>query len=184
MAKSFREWARSIKMPHTLVIVGGLVALVLLLSWIVPSGQFLRVEKVVEGALVGMMGSLDRNSSFISAADLEAMREDTKGEFEGIGVSIKPAEDGGIIGWVQRGDLKGPLDEAAFALGEGEVSGAIETEEGFHLVKVEKKEAAGLATLDDARKDIEPELRRAAAGEKFKKWMEDLRKRSKVQVFI
>ena len=55
------------------------------------------VEKVVEGALIGMMGSLDRNSSFISAADLEAMREDTKGEFEGIGVSIKQEEDGAII---------------------------------------------------------------------------------------
>ncbi|NUM54258.1 MAG: peptidyl-prolyl cis-trans isomerase [Candidatus Hydrogenedentes bacterium] len=94
------------------------------------------------------------------------------------------AEDGGIIGWVQRGDLVGRLDEAAFALGEGEVSGVIETDQGFHLVKVEKKEAAGQATLDDVRKDIEPQLRSAAAAEKFKKWMEDLRKRSSVQVFI
>ena len=55
------------------------------------------MQKVVEGALVGVMGSLDRNSSFISAADLAAMREDTKGEFEGIGVSIKPDADGNII---------------------------------------------------------------------------------------
>jgi len=94
------------------------------------------------------------------------------------------AEDGGVIGWVQRGDLVGPLDAAAFSLGEGEVSGVVESDQGFHLVKVEKKEAAGEATLDEVRKDIEPELRRAAAAEKFTKWMEDLRKRSRVQVFI
>lgn len=94
------------------------------------------------------------------------------------------AEDGGIIGWVQRGDLVGPLDRAAFSLGVGEVSGVIESDQGFHLLKVEKKEAAGEASLDDVRKEIEPELRRAAAAEKFKKWMEDLRKRSRVQVFI
>ncbi|MCC6798446.1 MAG: peptidyl-prolyl cis-trans isomerase [Candidatus Hydrogenedentes bacterium] len=94
------------------------------------------------------------------------------------------AEDGGIIGWVQKGDLVGRLDEAAFTLGEGEVSDVIESDQGFHILKVEKKEAAGEATLDEVRKDIEPELRRAAAAEKFKKWMEDLRKRSKVQVFI
>lgn len=94
------------------------------------------------------------------------------------------AEDGGIIGWVQRGDLVGPLDEAAFSLSEGQVSAVIESDQGFHLLKVDKKEAAGQATLDDVRKEIEPELRRAAAAEKYKRWIEDLRKRSRVQVFL
>lgn len=47
------------------------------------------VREVVEGALYGMMGSLDEHSSFLSAEDLEIMQEDTQGEFEGIGVSIK-----------------------------------------------------------------------------------------------
>ena len=36
---------RTIRMPHTLVIVGSLVLLTLLLSWIVPSGSYDRVEK-------------------------------------------------------------------------------------------------------------------------------------------
>ncbi len=94
------------------------------------------------------------------------------------------AEDGGIVGWVQRGDLVGRLDEAAFTLAEGEISEVIESDQGFHLLRVDKKEAAGELTLDDVRADIEPELRRAAAAEKFKKWMEDLRKRSRVQLFL
>ncbi|MBP8128398.1 MAG: S41 family peptidase [Candidatus Hydrogenedentes bacterium] len=47
------------------------------------------IREVVEGALYGMMGSLDEHSSFLSAEDLEIMQEDTQGEFEGIGVSIK-----------------------------------------------------------------------------------------------
>ncbi len=55
------------------------------------------ITNVVQGALIGMMGSLDRNSSFITAKDLEDMREDTKGEFEGIGVSIQPDADGNIM---------------------------------------------------------------------------------------
>ncbi|HRK34106.1 MAG TPA: peptidylprolyl isomerase, partial [Candidatus Hydrogenedentes bacterium] len=61
------------------------------------------------------------------------------------------AEDGGIVGWVLRGDLVGQLDEAAFTLAEGEVSEVIESNQGFHLLKVDKKEAAGEATLDDVR---------------------------------
>lgn len=41
--------AERFRMPHTLVVVMGLVALVLVLSWLVPSGEFQRVELVVEG---------------------------------------------------------------------------------------------------------------------------------------
>ncbi len=55
------------------------------------------MKDVVEGALRGMLSSLDRNSAFVSAEDLEALREETKGEFEGIGVSIKQDEDGNIM---------------------------------------------------------------------------------------
>jgi len=34
-------------MPHTLVIVGALIVLVLILSWIVPSGEFERIDKML-----------------------------------------------------------------------------------------------------------------------------------------
>ncbi|MBP1772455.1 MAG: hypothetical protein H6P99_1618, partial [Holophagaceae bacterium] len=39
--------APGLKMPHTLVIVGALIVLVLILSWLVPSGEFQRIEKVL-----------------------------------------------------------------------------------------------------------------------------------------
>lgn len=55
------------------------------------------MDKVVEGALMGILQSLDRHSSFITREELQAMREDTRGEFEGIGVSIRPGEDGSIV---------------------------------------------------------------------------------------
>jgi len=54
------------------------------------------VDKVVEGALSGMLQSLDRHSSFISVEDLQLMREDTRGEFEGIGVSIRLDDDDNV----------------------------------------------------------------------------------------
>lgn len=55
------------------------------------------IEEIIEGALGGMLNALDRNSAYISAAELEALREETKGEFEGIGVSIKQDDDGKIM---------------------------------------------------------------------------------------
>jgi parvulin-like peptidyl-prolyl isomerase len=94
------------------------------------------------------------------------------------------AEDGGIIGWVARGDLVKSLEDAAFSLNEGEAGGIVETDYGFHILKIEKKEGAGLASLAEVRKDIEPKLRSKAAEVLYKKWMTELRKRSRVQVFI
>jgi uncharacterized ion transporter superfamily protein YfcC len=37
--------ARRLQMPHTLVIVGGLVVMVLVLSWMVPSGTYQRIDQ-------------------------------------------------------------------------------------------------------------------------------------------
>ncbi|MCX5770505.1 MAG: peptidylprolyl isomerase [Candidatus Hydrogenedentes bacterium] len=94
------------------------------------------------------------------------------------------AEAGGLLGWVVRGDLVENLDNAAFSLDEGSVSDVLETEFGYVLLFVEKKEAAGTPRLEEARTDIEPELRAARADEKYDKWISELRKRSRVRVFI
>ncbi len=50
------------------------------------------MDRVVEGAIFGMMGALGGHNSYIPAAALTEMREDTRGEFEGIGVSIREEE--------------------------------------------------------------------------------------------
>lgn len=55
------------------------------------------LDKAVEGALIGIMNSLDRNSSFIPAEGYQSMREDTEGEFNGIGVFIGFDEEGHVV---------------------------------------------------------------------------------------
>jgi parvulin-like peptidyl-prolyl isomerase len=98
------------------------------------------------------------------------------------------AQEGGLVGWVSRGDLVEALDKAAFALQPGQISDIIQVSEpapgGFHLLKVEEREQAGQATLDEVRTEIEPELRQQAAKVHFQKWMDDLRRKSRVQVFL
>ena len=55
------------------------------------------LDDVVEGALTGMMNSLDEHSTFFSAELLQRLQEDTRGEFEGIGIHIRQSEDGWIM---------------------------------------------------------------------------------------
>ena len=94
------------------------------------------------------------------------------------------AADGGLVGWVARGDLVESLEAPAFALEVGGVSDTLDTEYGLVLLKVDQKEDAGTASLDEVRAEIEPVLRAEAADVVFKKWMKELRKRSRVRMFL
>jgi len=54
------------------------------------------LDRIVEGAIFGMMSSLGRHDGYIPAEALTEMREDTRGEFEGIGISIRE-EQGQVL---------------------------------------------------------------------------------------
>lgn len=66
---------------------------------------------------------------------------------------------GGELGVVDRNELMGPLDSAAFAVPPGEVSGVIETIYGYHVLRVDEREAPELG-------EILPEFRAALLRER------------------
>ncbi|CAG1066431.1 Peptidyl-prolyl cis-trans isomerase D [uncultured bacterium] len=74
------------------------------------------------------------------------------------------ARQGGDLGWFQKGVMIKAFEEAAFPLNKGEVSGVVETEFGFHIIKVEDKKEGGYLAL----KDAEPSIKQALAGDKAK----------------
>ncbi|MDX8389810.1 MAG: S41 family peptidase [Mariprofundaceae bacterium] len=51
-------------------------------------------EKIVEGALLGMMSNLDPHTNYLNAEMFKRMQTDTKGEFGGLGIEISSAEAG------------------------------------------------------------------------------------------
>lgn len=51
MMNQKRDKKRSFKLPHTLVLIYLIVLIMYILTWVIPSGSFQRVEKTVEGAV-------------------------------------------------------------------------------------------------------------------------------------
>jgi peptidyl-prolyl cis-trans isomerase D len=77
------------------------------------------------------------------------------------------AAKGGDLGFFGRGMMVKPFEEAAYKLREGEISGVVESDFGFHIIKVTGIHAAKEKPLAEVKAEIEDELKKTAASRKF-----------------
>lgn len=77
------------------------------------------------------------------------------------------ANSGGDLGVIARGQMVQPFEDAVFAMAEGELAGPVETQFGFHIIKLTALQAGQQQTLDEARDEVVAEARRAAAEAMF-----------------
>ncbi|MFI5400452.1 MAG: peptidylprolyl isomerase, partial [SAR324 cluster bacterium] len=98
------------------------------------------------------------------------------------------AANHGRLGFVSRGQFVKEFDDVAFSLAPGQVSEPVQTQFGYHLIKVfgeRKKAGIDCERLDDAnRLRIYNRLFSAASEEQMKEFMARLRKRADIQVNI
>ncbi|UCD54625.1 MAG: peptidylprolyl isomerase [Candidatus Omnitrophota bacterium] len=86
------------------------------------------------------------------------------------------AESAGDMGWVKPGELMPKINDTIFTLEENQFSGILKTNLGFHIFKVEEKNASRARKFDEARDDIERILFSNKLEEHLGRWLENLKK--------
>jgi len=103
--------------------------------------------------------------------------------FEGLARSLSRAPEaptGGLMGTFSRGQLPPELETAAFALPAGGTSEIVESPFGYHVLRVETREAERGTSLEEAQGFIRQILSRQKSDRKVREFVSDLLARAKV----
>ena len=89
---------------------------------------------------------------------------------------------GGDLGYIKRGFMPPEFDKVAFTLKMGEVSNVIETEFGYHIIKVVDKKPAGYVPIDDIKDFIKKYLEKGILREKIALHTKELKQKAKIEI--
>jgi peptidyl-prolyl cis-trans isomerase D len=84
------------------------------------------------------------------------------------------AKNGGDLGWAERSSFAAPFADALFGMSVGEIKGPVKTEYGYHIIRLDEVQAAHGKSFEDARADLEAQLRRDRATDRFGEIQEQL----------
>ncbi len=123
------------------------------------------------------------------AGSLQLMRDLMKRlkegcDFEGLAKEYSDApgaSEGGLMGYVKKGDLMPQIEDIVFNLKEGEITGIIQSPLGYHVFKVDEKRIRRMRELAEVRQDIEEFLYREKASQRLKSWIDSLAKSAYIE---
>jgi peptidyl-prolyl cis-trans isomerase D len=77
------------------------------------------------------------------------------------------AQQGGELGTFARGSMVKPFEDAVFAAKVGDIIGPVQTDFGYHVIKVTGITPSKVRPLDEVKATIEADLKRTKAAQKF-----------------
>lgn len=89
-------------------------------------------------------------------------------------------QNSGELGYFKHGDMVEPFENAAFAMNPGEISDIVQTDFGFHIIKVEDKK---LEKFEDVKEQIKSSLLSDKKNSEYQKVLEEMRKNVKIELF-
>ena len=92
------------------------------------------------------------------------------------------AKQEGLGEWIERGAMIESVDEVIFKTPVGGLTGIVETPIGYHIFRIEAKEAEKVRTFDEVKDQISGYLFQQKSDARFKDWMEEVKKAAYISI--
>lgn len=100
-------------------------------------------------------------------------------------VSICPSKaKGGDLEWLPKGSLVPEIEDVAFSIKNGQITGPVKSKFGYHVLFVEDKKPAQEGSFDMAKDYIFEQLRFQSQQDNYEKITDSLRKKMNVQIAL
>jgi peptidyl-prolyl cis-trans isomerase C len=94
------------------------------------------------------------------------------------------AAKGGDLGFFSRGQMVPPFEKAAFELKPGQISDVVETQFGYHIIKVTDRKESGVIPFDQARESIINKMTQEKMTELATEYIESLKDQAHIVYHI
>jgi peptidyl-prolyl cis-trans isomerase C len=94
------------------------------------------------------------------------------------------AVNGGDLGFFEQGQMVPQFDQVAFTLKAGQMSEIVETQFGYHIIKVAERQDSRVVPLEEAKAQIEQYLQQQSRQSETEAFVKALKAKAKIEILI
>ena len=138
-------------------------------SYDARKSEFDRPEQAHVRHILVRFDAKDEAANAVARERIDALRKRIADGADFVAVAKEASEDpatkdeGGDLGFIARGSVVKPLEDAAFSQAPGALGEVIESPQGFHLLRVEERRPARVVPFEEAQAQVAEDLARSDA---------------------
>jgi parvulin-like peptidyl-prolyl isomerase len=89
---------------------------------------------------------------------------------------------GGSLGYIKKGQMPKSFDEAAFSMKPGQISEVVETDFGYHIIRIEDHKDAATKTFDEVKDSILEQMKKEKAKSEVEEFIKKVEKDAGMEI--